>query len=76
MGGEPTADFHQGEKIRSMLSALGGIGLGAIKVELIKVCLNLLTVGNERRELVAVKTAPFEESHRTLMDENATLPQS
>lgn len=74
--GEPTADFHQGEKIRSRLSALGGIELGAIKVELSKVYLNLLTVGNECRELVAVETAPLEESHRTLMDENVTLPQS
>ena len=61
LGGEPASDLHQGEKIRNRFAALLGLELGYIEVELVEVGLNLLTVGNERRELVAVETAPLEE---------------
>lgn len=69
LGSEPTADFHQGEKIRNRFAALLGIELGYIKVELVKVGLNLLAVGYERRELVAVQAAPLEEGGGTLVNE-------
>ena len=61
LGGEPASDLHQGEKIRNRFAALLGIELGYIEVEFVEVGLNLLTVGNKRRELVTVEAAPLEE---------------
>ena len=43
--------------------------MGDIKVELGKVDLNLLTVSNERSQLVTVETAPLKEGGRTLVDD-------
>ena len=64
---EPAAYFHQGEKVFRLALAARGVELGAVQVELVEVGLDFLTVGDERCELVAVKAAPLEESHRAFM---------
>ena len=66
---EPAAYFHQGEKVFRLALAARGVELGAIKVELVEAGLDFLAVGDERCELVAVKTAPLEEGHRAFMHE-------
>lgn len=69
LGREPASDFHQGEQVLRLTLAPGGIELGHIEVELVKVGLNLLTVGDKCSELVGVETAPLKERHRALMHE-------
>ncbi len=66
---EPAADFHQGEQVLRLALAPGRIELGAVQVELVKVGLDLLAVGDKRGELVGVQTAPLEEGHRAFMHE-------
>ncbi len=66
---EPGTKFHQGEPAFNLALAAFVIEQGAVKVELVKISLNLLAIGNELRELVGVETAPFEESREALMHE-------
>lgn len=52
-----------------MNACIGQLELDAIKVELIEVILDFLTVDNERSERGRVETAPHEENHRAFMHE-------
>ena len=51
--------------VRDWLNAVNALVVGSRE----RLHENFVERGNERRELVAVETAPLEESHRTLVDE-------
>ena len=62
-GYEPISYFHQGEKVFWLAIVTSRIELGAVKVELIEVSLNLFAVGNEGIELNRFERTPLEEGH-------------